>query len=75
MKVKVINLFQDKYTQEIHKPNEEIEVNSSIRVKELMAAGVIEPVEIPDPKEKEEPKKEPVKKKATTTTKRAKKNE
>ena len=76
MKVKVIHLYQDKYTQEIHKPNEEIEVTSAKRVKELMDAGVIEKVAIPAPPVDEPEEKKPVKKATTkTTTKRVKKND
>lgn len=88
MKVTVIQLYQDKYTQEIHKPGEEIEVTSSRRVQELMDAGVIEEVTIPEPTkddlpfpeavkaEESEPAK-PVKKATGTkkTTKRVKKND
>ena len=49
MKVTVIQLYQDKYTQEIHKPGEIIEEKSAKRVSELLEAGVIEKVVIPDP--------------------------
>lgn len=76
MIVKVIHLYQDKYTQEIHKPNEEIEVTSAKRLKELVDAGVVEKVEIPAPPVEEPEEKKPVKKATTkTTTKRVKKND
>lgn len=83
MKVTVIQLYQDKYTLEIHNPGEVLEVTSAKRVKELMDAQVIEQVTIPDPPAAvdpvdEEPKEEkaPVKKATTkkATTKRVKKN-
>ena len=84
MKVRVIDLYTDRQTGDTHIPGEELIIADAKRVKELIAASVIEAIDgeaDPDPVPEEAPKKEekaPAKapaKKATTAKKRVKKDE
>jgi hypothetical protein len=79
MKVRVIDLYTDKNTGTLHTPGEQFVINDAARVKELIAASVVEQIEgeadpVPEEAPAEAPKKAPVKK-ATATKKRVKKDE
>lgn len=51
MKVKVISVFRDKFTDKLYKPNEVLEIEDEIRIEDLSSRGLAKPIE-----EKKEPK-------------------
>lgn len=51
MKVKVISEFQDKFTEQLYKPGQVIEIEDEARVEDLNSRRLAEPIE-----EKKEPK-------------------
>ena len=45
MKVKVVTLFQDKYTKEVYNPGSVIEIEDEARIEDLKNRGLAEPIE------------------------------
>lgn len=45
MKVKVIEIFRDKFTKELYQVGKELEITDESRVKDLVSRGLIEAVE------------------------------
>ncbi len=45
MKVRVISIFRDKFTKELHQVGKELEITDESRVKDLVSRGLIEAVE------------------------------
>jgi len=45
MKVKVISVFQDKFTKQLYNPGDVLEIEDESRVEDLKARGLAEPIE------------------------------
>lgn len=45
MKVKVISVFQDKFTKQLYNPGDVLEIEDEARVEDLKARGLAEPIE------------------------------
>ena len=58
MKVKVISIFRDKFTDQLYNPGEEIEIQDKVRVEDLEARRLAERVEEKEEAKVSEEKKE-----------------